>query len=474
MFTFYCRIKMEGCGQKSMKDYTVPLEPTQEAGEIEERGFSGFDEDEEEETSGFSFKFDYQNPKVSAAAINDETLVSTTRISNYRFLSERDFGGFVEEPGAVTFQVHESFIANSEDKLKPSTVMFSKDEEQVSESSAGSDTGTSQDVRNPMVSETMAFDKKEAIGSSSDSTSSSDGYSVKNLEVGSESEGFLSENDFVEKERLLECSTFEMELAEDMERIEEEQSSDLSGNIFCDGFLSETNFTENVSPRTDELWRLDENGSENKPIEVELELKASSVREIDKTQLPSSSKVQIELMDSSDDELQYSKDDRSMSEDPNVHTEVDISEHLGSVERSKQADEAVDRAEEKYEETQFKDLAGEELDELESIWEHQDLIEQLKMELKRVRAIGLPTIFEESESPKTMEDLKPWKIDEKFLREDPMDELHKFYKSYRERMRKFDILNYQKMYAIGKKFRLFLFFNLRARMDTMCLLFIIA
>ncbi|KAF3444788.1 hypothetical protein FNV43_RR14481 [Rhamnella rubrinervis] len=86
---------------------------------------------------------------------------------------------------------------------------------------------------------------------------------------------------------------------------------------------------------------------------------------------------------------------------------------------------------------------------LETLWEHQELIEQLKMELKKVRATGLPTILEESECPKMMEDLKPWKIDEKFQHGDRLSELHKFYKSYRERMRKLDILNYQKMYAIG-------------------------
>jgi hypothetical protein len=87
---------------------------------------------------------------------------------------------------------------------------------------------------------------------------------------------------------------------------------------------------------------------------------------------------------------------------------------------------------------------------LETLWEHQDLIEQLKMELKKVRATGLPTILEESECPKIIEDLKPWKIDEKFQHGDRMGELHKFYKSYRERMRKFDILNYQKKYAVGQ------------------------
>ncbi|KAK9682383.1 hypothetical protein RND81_10G070000 [Saponaria officinalis] len=92
---------------------------------------------------------------------------------------------------------------------------------------------------------------------------------------------------------------------------------------------------------------------------------------------------------------------------------------------------------------------SEEQNGLEKEWEHQDLVEQLKMEIKKVRAIGLPTILEESESPKIMDDLKPWKIEEKYQVQGTMDELHKFYKCYRERMRKLDILNYQKMYAIG-------------------------
>lgn len=117
--------------------------------------------------------------------------------------------------------------------------------------------------------------------------------------------------------------------------------------------------------------------------------------------------------------------------------------HFSVTEKAKSLDQEEDQ------EGKWKDLTEEEEDELESLWEHQDLIEQLKLELKKVRSAGLPTILEESESPKApMEDLKPWRIDAKFLREDPMDELNKFFKSYRERMRKFDILCFQKMYAI--------------------------
>ncbi|KAK9050025.1 hypothetical protein SSX86_031004 [Deinandra increscens subsp. villosa] len=98
-----------------------------------------------------------------------------------------------------------------------------------------------------------------------------------------------------------------------------------------------------------------------------------------------------------------------------------------------------------------KNFLGDTTNKLESLWEHQELIEQLQMEIKKVKAIGLPTIFEESESPpKIMEELKPWKIEEVYQNGGgKMGEVHKFYKSYRERMRKFDIFNYQKMYTIG-------------------------
>uniref|UniRef100_A0A1D1Y6P6 Ribosomal protein L34Ae n=1 Tax=Anthurium amnicola TaxID=1678845 RepID=A0A1D1Y6P6_9ARAE len=106
-----------------------------------------------------------------------------------------------------------------------------------------------------------------------------------------------------------------------------------------------------------------------------------------------------------------------------------------------------------FEETQLteesKELSMEEWEELESLEEHHDLIDQLRMELKKARAIGLPTISEESESPRSAEGLKPWKPDVRFLRDDPMDELHKLHKIYRERMKKLDVLNNQKMYAIG-------------------------
>ncbi|GMN42246.1 hypothetical protein TIFTF001_011457 [Ficus carica] len=127
-----------------------------------------------------------------------------------------------------------------------------------------------------------------------------------------------------------------------------------------------------------------------------------------------------------------------------------ILEELRKLEESEDLRETECSGEQNEEDSSERSDGFDDSNDLETLWEHQELLEQLKMELKKVRATGLPTILEESESPKISEDLKPWKIEEKFHHIDRLSELHKFYKTYRERMRKFDILNYQKMYALGQ------------------------
>ncbi|CAH9090850.1 unnamed protein product [Cuscuta europaea] len=94
------------------------------------------------------------------------------------------------------------------------------------------------------------------------------------------------------------------------------------------------------------------------------------------------------------------------------------------------------------------DFEEDEESELES-WEHEDLLEQLKMELKKMRGTRLPTIYEDSASPK-MDELKPWKINDRIQREESiLDELMKFNKIYKERMHKFDIFTNQKLFTLG-------------------------
>lgn len=88
-------------------------------------------------------------------------------------------------------------------------------------------------------------------------------------------------------------------------------------------------------------------------------------------------------------------------------------------------------------------------DEPDVLSDHQHLVQQMKMELKNCRIRGLPTISEESETPKMIEDLRPLEIDHKIGYKDVMEGIHKFYKSYAEKMRKLDILNYQTSHAIS-------------------------
>lgn len=107
------------------------------------------------------------------------------------------------------------------------------------------------------------------------------------------------------------------------------------------------------------------------------------------------------------------------------------------------------------------ELNGSESDEDDFEWEHEEIVEQLKLELKNSRQGGLATIIEEvedeeeeqeqeqKESPKVIEELKPLKIEVKLEFNDQMDQIEKVYKSYAEKMRKLDILNYQTMHALG-------------------------
>ncbi|KAI9111438.1 hypothetical protein K1719_017128 [Acacia pycnantha] len=88
-------------------------------------------------------------------------------------------------------------------------------------------------------------------------------------------------------------------------------------------------------------------------------------------------------------------------------------------------------------------------------WDDDELVEQMKMEMRNARQGGLPTILEDEEeqedskSPKLVEDLKPLKIEEKLEFKDHIREIQKVHKCYEEKMRKLDILNYQTMHSLG-------------------------
>ncbi|KAL5163275.1 hypothetical protein HKD37_07G020208 [Glycine soja] len=122
-------------------------------------------------------------------------------------------------------------------------------------------------------------------------------------------------------------------------------------------------------------------------------------------------------------------------------------EYRGSMEKTKET-----MWEDNLDESDFDEEEDEDEDDFE--WEHDEVLEQLRMELKNARQGGLATILEEeeeeeTESPKVVEDRKPLKIEEKKEFKDHIVEIQKVYRCYAEKIRKLDVLNYQTMHAIG-------------------------
>ncbi|XP_028762086.1 uncharacterized protein LOC114720595 [Neltuma alba] len=113
----------------------------------------------------------------------------------------------------------------------------------------------------------------------------------------------------------------------------------------------------------------------------------------------------------------------------------------------------------KDEEKKWGELDSEEDDDQDDFeWDDDELVQQMKLEMRNARQGGLPTILEDeeedggqevSESPKMAQDLKPLRIEEKLEFKDHIREIQKVHKTYEEKMRKLDILNYQTMHALG-------------------------
>ena len=100
----------------------------------------------------------------------------------------------------------------------------------------------------------------------------------------------------------------------------------------------------------------------------------------------------------------------------------------------------------------------EEMDDDECEWENDEVMEQMKLELRIARQGGLGTIFEEEEEDDDKrefssnvfeEKIKPLSIEDKMEYKDHIVEIQKVYRCYAQKIKKLDVLNYQAMHAIG-------------------------
>ncbi|KAK6913254.1 Protein of unknown function DUF1666 [Dillenia turbinata] len=380
----------------------------------------GEDEIEEEVVPKFCFKFQFQK--------YDDTIKGfETTTSACQFLSNKGFSVFLEKPEVHSLSV-EGWNSNSNLGLNSEAESISEDLHEIS---------------------ATGFCKEEVqdFSVSQLNSNSNDGISLEKENQQYNMEGEYVSRDLPEISANEFCKE-EISVKEDLPNQDENEVSDEVQFVAEKDFFMFDSDSEShaYSVNSDGL---DTNGFESlsdsdfggafdpdytTDIDEEDNDLLEELQKIEETQVQNSNPLKSEVFSETDTEethLENSNPRKSKAtSDTNFH---DIPKDLDKKKKSEKSS----------------DLDSEDTDDLEVLWEHQDLIEQLKMELKKVRATGLPTILEESESPKMLEDLKPWKIDEKFQREDRMGGLYKFYKSYRERMRKFDILNYQKMYAIG-------------------------
>ncbi|KAJ4960511.1 hypothetical protein NE237_020421 [Protea cynaroides] len=406
-------------GEDANKKYNSSCSTVQP--EISKFEDSESDEPREKDIPEFCFKFQYQTLQERQrgnegieGSLATEGKYPTVSTSKYQFVSGKNFCGFMEEPEDVSFTVKELYgnsnygsLSNQENidegyLTEENFLQLYSETETVQEELVGDDS-TDSHYKTWETGETGKTEGEIVTGE----FQFLDEFSLENLSLDQKA-GFLSDSDIGKSYQTETILDFSEEKVEKVEMTAEIQSS------------QETRLQNSNMVSTETMDTSDQSSSAN-PI----------IDESEQPHLLNSRMVDNEILCESDIE---EDDDEEEAKD-----------------KEKEAMDGSRKTEEPNRQTMQKSqMPGhEEGNELETLWEHQDLIEQLKMELKKVRAIGLPTILEESESPRVMEDLKPWKIDEKFLHEDRMDELHKFYKSYRERMRKFDILNYQKMYAIG-------------------------
>ncbi|XVF14256.1 hypothetical protein REPUB_Repub09cG0042700 [Reevesia pubescens] len=361
---------------------------------------------EEKESPNFFFKFQFQTQtfeELSRKFKGDENYnvgmelesIPSTSTNKYEFKSGNDFSCIMEKPDDLSFCVKELYADSNNGFLS---------EEYFLE----------QNLKDEAVTEEITETEEKVAEKTLVEAEQSEETVCEEEEVDLEN-NFTSHQDVSRNFQFLSEKGFTVP-GTDMDSITSspEYMSNLIGSG-SDGFLSDGDFEENFE--VDSLSNIDrDKGKLTKEEADDFDNEDRDIMEV----------------------LRKSEESQNQNEDSNQEESGNDNGSTNTLDNSEKSNLDNSFA------SDSEDSNG-----LETLWEHQDLIEQLKMELKKVRATGLPTILEESESPKIMDDLKPWKIDEKFQHVDRMSELHKFYKSYRERMRKFDILNYQKMYAIG-------------------------
>ncbi|XP_042458434.1 uncharacterized protein LOC122042396 isoform X1 [Zingiber officinale] len=315
----------------------------------------------------------------------------------------------------------------------------------------------------------LFFEDFSGFNSETDSLSASDGYSVKELALDSDSNGFFSDSDsdeYVPQEdvikvhgELLFADSTSLEESQLQPIHNSEAETVAADDLFSSLIKNQIMSTENQPDCESDSRKVVINqvhDDESIPAQKQEGSELANVNSCDDDDDDEQHETEVKQNTSKRDDDDTDGVDGTVSES-STFFELPLDSLVGTISSADEEWDKFDKEVGREEKVSQDRLGGketepvvalddEEYNELETLWEHENLIEQLKMELRKAR---LPTILEESVAPKVVEDLKPWKINNKFLHKDPMEELHEFHNCYRERMRKFDILNLQKVNTIG-------------------------
>ncbi|TXG56497.1 hypothetical protein EZV62_017810 [Acer yangbiense] len=375
------------------------------------------------------------------SVVVESALASST--SKCQFSSKRHISGFIEQPKTFTFSVQELYLVSSDPAPCDKNILDTGEAFDPEKTEDSADAFIEEKTEDSVVN--FIEEKKEASADAFIEQKTEDSADTLIEEKTEDS----VESDLKKQEKALtenENSVFtEFKFLQNYDYLLKDFSPPLDSKIdmiatSTDGFsTSNDNFG---GLETESLFSINEDKEEN--FESNLRDQTSDSDDefiVLETRSQNSTVMNQEELVHKETEEQEAKLEKSTIVDDDILSREDLNE-------------AEDLVDEKFEETNMEEgefFSDSDSDDDEFSLEQEELLEQLKMELKNARTGGLPTIEEEeSESPKKkVEVLKPMKIDQKLERKDHMLEIHKFYKSYLEKIRKLDILNFQTMHATG-------------------------
>lgn len=398
--------------------------------------FIGFDEDYKSDfTFGFQFQMkeeDLISYKRFAEAKSGNTedafmengLTTSTSTSKYQFASVQDFSEFVAEPEVVSFTVHELFM---EDRSREDDFIIK--EKGISQKNLLTDL--------EVEHESKIKDEQKEWNENSNLSSDEKVDEFIETEVSSseipQSADLPNTNSVNSEEQLTE--SVNLQEKSELNSGETEVSEPENVNWLGDFFTRNDSFSYGVLfPQEHESDSLDSHLEPDDSSHGFFSINPKAVETVKEQESESLIPEEID-----DDYIEF---EPILKEYENEQQNLDSNCKYES-------DSCIEKMESVNEVMKSWELDLEEDDEADVLLEHQELIGQMKMELKNARTGGLPTILEESETPRMKEDLKPLKINEKLEHRDLMAEIQKFYKSYTEKMRKLDVLNYQTLQAIN-------------------------